>query len=550
MDCPECTQLFTQSRTPRILTGCGHSLCNVCIERLHKDRKIACPICKASTNCESLASLPANLAILAMQKIKEDQCNKHTKQIEAYCNSDKSLLCVSCLLEDGHRTHDITSIEKAAGKQREILRAGIISAIQVENSLIKNQEDIDALREITENSYHGTVHDFKELFGLIRKSIDDREAEIMKRMSEALDLELESLKDKETEGKRQLEEVQKYKEEVSVADADSDLEVLKKISIRENMTKAACSKVSGVVHTKPFSQFTKEVESNYLSKIIKDTFISKAKPARNPQPKPQDPVVPLALANAAFSRDLRTTASKPREEVPEKPVRDEKPRQNTIKSAVISKTKRRAPAFQTISLTTEKGRLSVENEMTGDKEWGEISSIFHDDDNFSMKSIDLASLCRPYASSIYVMGGFGDKGLLSIEKYYANDDSWHKTCELLSSRTSFAVASQGDKILLLGGKINGKRTETVEEFNKNTNRAKFSMINLTSKRSGLGALSISNDIYAIGGNDGKPVRNVEQWNGDQWLNLPSMKCRRDELSVALGPELNIYAIGGHGGSDM
>jgi hypothetical protein len=414
--------------------------------------------------------------------------------------------------------------------------------------LIKNQEDIDTLREITENSYHGTVHEFKELFALMRKAIDDREAELMKRMAEALDLELESLREKEAEGKRQLEEVQKYKEEVSVADADSDLDVLKKIGVREIMTKTACSKVSGVVHTKPFSQFTKDVESNYLAKVIKDIFMSKTKPTRNPQPKPQDPVVPLALANAAFSRELRANSLKA-QEPPEKPVRDERPRTNTIKAAVISKTKRRAPAFQTISLTTEKGRLSVENE-TVDKDWGEISSIFHDDDNYSMKSIDLASLCRPYASSIYVMGGFGDKGLLSIEKYDANEDSWQKASDLLSFRTSFALASQGDKVLLLGGKINGKRTETVEEFNRSTNRAKFSLINLTSKRSGLGALSISNDIYAIGGNDGKPVRNVEQWNGEQWLNLPSMKCRRDELSVALGPELNIYAIGGHGGSDM
>jgi hypothetical protein len=548
MDCPECCQLFNQSRTPRILTGCGHSLCFICIERLHKDRKISCPICKAFTICESPSMLPANLAILAMQKVKEDQCSKHSKQIEAYCNTDRSLLCVSCLLEDGHRTHDITSIEKAAGKQREILRAGILSAIQVENSLIKNQEDIDTLREITENSYHGTVHEFKELFALMRKAIDDREAELMKRMAEALDLELESLREKEAEGKRQLEEVQKYKEEVSVADADSDLDVLKKIGVREIMTKTACSKVSGVVHTKPFSQFTKDVESNYLAKVIKDIFMSKTKPTRNPQPKPQDPVVPLALANAAFSRELRANSLKA-QEPPEKPVRDERPRTNTIKAAVISKTKRRAPAFQTISLTTEKGRLSVENE-TVDKDWGEISSIFHDDDNYSMKSIDLASLCRPYASSIYVMGGFGDKGLLSIEKYDANEDSWQKASDLLSFRTSFALASQGDKVLLLGGKINGKRTETVEEFNRSTNRAKFSLINLTSKRSGLGALSISNDIYAIGGNDGKPVRNVEQWNGEQWLNLPSMKCRRDELSVALGPELNIYAIGGHGGSDM
>ena len=30
--------------------------------------------------------------------------------IEAFCEKDKSLLCIDCILEDGHKNHEISSI--------------------------------------------------------------------------------------------------------------------------------------------------------------------------------------------------------------------------------------------------------------------------------------------------------------------------------------------------------------------------------------------------------------------------------------------------------
>ena len=30
-------------------------------------------------------------------------CEKHKKAIEAFCENDKQLLCIDCILQDGHK---------------------------------------------------------------------------------------------------------------------------------------------------------------------------------------------------------------------------------------------------------------------------------------------------------------------------------------------------------------------------------------------------------------------------------------------------------------
>ena len=47
-------------------------------------------------------------------------CKEHGKKIEAFCFDDNSNLCVSCLIESNHKTHNFISIEKAQEKFNEI----------------------------------------------------------------------------------------------------------------------------------------------------------------------------------------------------------------------------------------------------------------------------------------------------------------------------------------------------------------------------------------------------------------------------------------------
>jgi len=56
-------------------------------------------------------------------------------------------------------------------------------------------------------------------------------------------------------------------------------------------------------------------------------------------------------------------------------------------------------------------------------------------------------------------------------------------------------------------------------------------------------------VFMIGGNDGSVLDRVDVFDlsRNKWVVYPSLKIKRDELSVTLGPDGKIYAVGGYGG---
>jgi len=125
---------------PRLLIACGHSICAKCAKLLFTNGGIICPECATENFAQSVSHFPKNLALLEIKKkspknkrppgrmrlesIAVDPaqvCSKHNKRIEAFCEKERELLCVTCILEDGHRQHKISSIQKAAEKEKSLI---------------------------------------------------------------------------------------------------------------------------------------------------------------------------------------------------------------------------------------------------------------------------------------------------------------------------------------------------------------------------------------------------------------------------------------------
>ena len=61
------------------------------------------------TFIESIAMLPKNLALISHDTGK-DMCVRHHKKYEAYCEKENMLICIECILQDGHKNHEMDSI--------------------------------------------------------------------------------------------------------------------------------------------------------------------------------------------------------------------------------------------------------------------------------------------------------------------------------------------------------------------------------------------------------------------------------------------------------
>lgn len=47
-----------------------------------------------------------------------EHCEAHSKKLEAFCDNDKKMICIECILLENHRNHDIIGLDKAVAQER------------------------------------------------------------------------------------------------------------------------------------------------------------------------------------------------------------------------------------------------------------------------------------------------------------------------------------------------------------------------------------------------------------------------------------------------
>ena len=159
-----------------------------------------------------------------------------------------------------------------------------------------------------------------------------------------------------------------------------------------------------------------------------------------------------------------------------------------------------------------------------------------------------------YPSSIYVIGGFCNQSLPSIERYDLDTQCWNTVDTLLETpRTKFGAFEHNDWIYIIGGKnADGQRISTSEiltitgqKLTKNQTDFKPA---LSTCKSGFGTIKLDSTVYIIGGNDGKVTDTVccIHLPSSTTTQCPSMHSTRDELAVITNNIDTVYAIGGYG----
>ena len=179
--------------------------------------------------------------------------------------------------------------------------------------------------------------------------------------------------------------------------------------------------------------------------------------------------------------------------------------------------------------------------------------------SMSQASIDpFKALCQLRDEYIFVFSGFNERKLTHCEVFDAQRGLWKDIAPIQNPRTKFAaVPISKTRILIFGGKqADGQRTAEIEEYNLKSNSFKTLPFKMPKARSGFAACIKKDEarIYFCGGNSGSGSNGSVLRKFDcldlkkgKWTRLNDMLMKRDELSVAFGPDGNIYAIGGFGG---
>ncbi|CAG9313320.1 unnamed protein product [Blepharisma stoltei] len=390
MECFKCSIEFeNQVHIPRILTSCGHTLCEFCLKSLFENKAITCPQCNVISSAPTILSFPTNLALMQIQTQKTSQnvCAKHNKDIEAFCYTDKKLLCVSCILEDGHKSHEMTTINKAAAKQREKLEILNASISQIEGNLNDEQDELEKRTSSINTTHDKLIEEFSGLYQAVREAIDSREKEIVQRIKETADSLMNDINERKNLHKEMIRSIKKYKNELNKAEEENDLSFIQNFNQRESLGKNICKKTPPLQKVDLFSQFSREVESDFVCKVIKQTFVFPARAVTkrkseenvekyiNPTPTPAQSKE-IAKPSLSDQQTIRKTPAMAKKEAATRP------KSNTIVKKPVKKVTR------TINLNKE----IPASDMNWLDDISAITSHLNEEDTLSTISLDLTHL--------------------------------------------------------------------------------------------------------------------------------------------------------------
>lgn len=112
--CPICYNNFNEnSNLPRMITACGHTVCELCLKNIKNSReRYCCPICRKNISGK-VSCLPVNFVLLELKEPKiVKRCLLHNLELVAFCVDDDLVLCGACIFD--HKDHSCTLLTDPA----------------------------------------------------------------------------------------------------------------------------------------------------------------------------------------------------------------------------------------------------------------------------------------------------------------------------------------------------------------------------------------------------------------------------------------------------
>ncbi|KAL4442810.1 hypothetical protein ABPG74_010699 [Tetrahymena malaccensis] len=195
-------------------------------------------------------------------------CQKHFKKFEAYCEDDQILLCITCILEDGHRQHSIDSIENSVQKQKQKQSEFFDQSRQQEKKAISIMQQIDANLKDLSSQAQVQLSEICSFFSEVKKIINEKESKLKSKVQDALLDQENQMKQLEKYYQNHISDVNEFQTLYRQCSVMQDVEYLKSLQ----KTKQIMSKINQVqqVDKIEFKQiqnfFSKDSELHALTK--------------------------------------------------------------------------------------------------------------------------------------------------------------------------------------------------------------------------------------------------------------------------------------------
>ena len=282
MECPKCHSVYQKEKNvPLLLIKCGHTLCDACANSSFMNGSIVCPECNSESQVTSVSALPKNMALLSMScptvapqtkpapaTVPETLCEQHKKKVEAFCADDRTLLCIDCILLNGHKAHDISPISQAAEKERDTIQKDLEVTNKLEDTLTLMLSDIENFKADISAKANAKRDKVTSVFKEITNVIHERESLLKQNISNILEKEEEALKTATAQINEHLDSIAVFKSSAVQIQNETDCMMLEKSKERKKQSLDANKTPPPVSFNINFPDIKREKELENIWKIL------------------------------------------------------------------------------------------------------------------------------------------------------------------------------------------------------------------------------------------------------------------------------------------
>ena len=276
MHCKSCNRPFNdKERTPRILIGCGHTLCEECILKYLDTLKIRCFDCGVVSEVKQPSDFPKNLILMGIKsdskkKMEEVQgtCNSHLKPLEAFCEKEKVLLCIDCILMNGHKTHEISPILQSSEMEKERMKKCNEECLKLDDDLKILTNSLESYRTAINEKANKFRESITVLFGEIQNAVHERESQLQQDVASVLEKEEDVINGKLNLIEQHRIASELFKAEMVKLDCEDSISILQNVIEREDISKNATRPLPTLPQNALFPEINKDKEIANITKML------------------------------------------------------------------------------------------------------------------------------------------------------------------------------------------------------------------------------------------------------------------------------------------
>ncbi|XP_072405990.1 nuclear factor 7, brain-like [Chiloscyllium punctatum] len=188
--CPICLDFFTDP----VILECEHNFCRSCItQSWEKQERNSCPECRQEIpdrnlrGNRALANLTEKARTLSLnpeEKESKHHCEEHQEELKLFCETDKKLVCVICVVSPEHKSHNFLPIKDAVGIYKDQVKSSLDSLTGKKWATLKmQQEQKQKISQIQEESSRVQT-DIKSEFVKMHQMLTEKEQSLLRDIRE------------------------------------------------------------------------------------------------------------------------------------------------------------------------------------------------------------------------------------------------------------------------------------------------------------------------------------------------------------------------------